>query len=242
MNRQSHEFFRYPRTSHLAWLSGDLPRDDKVLSTAECERFLSAEVVVEEKVDGANLGISLDAAGRPRTQNRGQYLAEPYTGQFSRLRSWLATHEAGLLDILTTDMLVFGEWCAARHSVAYDRLPDWFVAFDVYDRGARRFWDTKRRSSLLTSTGLHGVAAVRQGRFTLEGLRTLLEETPSAYRSGPVEGLVIRRESAGWLEERAKLVQPDFVQGIDEHWRRRTIEWNRLRSASTTGQPEGTHP
>lgn len=54
---------------------------------------------------------------------------------------------------------------------------------------------------------------------------------PSRYRAGPLEGIVIRRDSADWCEERAKLVRADFTQAIGAHWRKRGIEWNRL----TTG-------
>ena len=35
--------------------------------------FLRYELVVEEKVDGANLGISFDENGTIRVQNRGEY-------------------------------------------------------------------------------------------------------------------------------------------------------------------------
>lgn len=52
---------------------------------------------------------------------------------------------------------------------------------------------------------------------------------PSRYRAElPLEGLVVRRESADWCEARAKLVRPDFAQAIDTHWRKRAIEWNRV--------------
>ena len=234
MNLRPPELFRFPRTSHLAWIAPDSPRDDKVMSSAECERFLSGEVVVEEKVDGANLGISLDETGMLRVQNRGQYLAQPFAGQFSRLRSWLVMHEAGLLSILTPDLILFGEWCAARHSVLYDGLPDWFLAFDVYDRRAEAFWDTKRRDAIVARVELCTVAILARGRFAFEDLRSLLDSAPSTYRAGPVEGLVIRRESRGQVDARAKLVRPDFVQGIGEHWRRRAIEWNRLAPPSST--------
>ena len=37
----------------------------------------TGDVVVEEKLDGANLGLSLAADNTLRAQNRGQYLAEP---------------------------------------------------------------------------------------------------------------------------------------------------------------------
>ncbi|NKC14499.1 MAG: DNA ligase [Gammaproteobacteria bacterium] len=236
MSPRSPELCRFPRTPHLAWLAADAPRGDKVMSPAECQHCLSGDVVVEEKVDGANLGISLHDTGTLRVQNRGQYLEQPYAGQFSRLRGWLAMYQTGLLSILTPDLTLFGEWCAARHSVGYDRLPDWFVAFDVYDRRAEGFWDTERRDAIVANAGLHSVAILTRGRFALQALRSLLDSAPSAYRSGSVEGFVIRRESGGWLDERAKLVRPDFVQSIGEHWRRRAIEWNLLSASSNQRQ------
>jgi hypothetical protein len=54
-------FFRFPHTPHLAWLGQGEPRDDKVLSADGSLNLLSADVVLEEKVDGANLGFSLSA-------------------------------------------------------------------------------------------------------------------------------------------------------------------------------------
>ena len=65
-------FFRFPHTPHLAWLGEGVPRDDKVLSPPEVAVLLGADVVVEEKLDGANLGISLSPEGEVRAQNRGQ--------------------------------------------------------------------------------------------------------------------------------------------------------------------------
>ena len=87
------EFFRFPHTPHLAWLGHDEPRGDKRLSHAQAHELLSDDVVVAEKIDGANLGFSLDDSGRLRVQNRGQYLVEPFHGQFTRLsvdpRPWI---------------------------------------------------------------------------------------------------------------------------------------------------------
>ena len=71
-------FFRFPHTPHLAWLGAGTPRDDKVLAADEAAALLAGEVVVEEKLDGANLGISLAEDGALRLQNRGQYLHPPY--------------------------------------------------------------------------------------------------------------------------------------------------------------------
>lgn len=223
-------FFRFPTTPHLAWLAKDgVPRDDKVLSPAEVQALLSGEVVVEEKLDGANLGLSLASDGTLRAQNRGQYLDEPHAGQFARLPAWLTQHEIGLSTVLRPELILFGEWCAARHSLDYSTLPDWFLLFDVYDRSTRLFWSTTRRDVLAAEAELATVPRVQTGHVTLAALKQLVMSAPSRYRAGlPLEGVVVRRESADWCEARAKLVRPDFTQAIETHWRKRSIEWNQV--------------
>lgn len=222
------EFFRFPHTPHIAWLGEGEPRNDKVLASDDVGALLADTVVVEEKLDGANLGLSVSREGEIRAQNRGQYLIEPFGGQFSRLAAWLAQHRYTLLDHLPPDLILFGEWCAAKHSLDYGELPDWFLVFDVYDRAAGRFWSTTRRNELATRLGLSTVPRLFRGRATLRDLQNLLEQSPSAYRSGTPEGIVIRSEDEHWILSRAKLVRAEFTQAIAEHWRSRAIEWNQL--------------
>jgi ATP-dependent RNA circularization protein (DNA/RNA ligase family) len=224
------DFFRFPHTPHLAWLGEGTPRDDKVLSLAEADVFLVGEVVVEEKLDGANMGISFCPDGDVRVQNRGQFLQLPMRGQFEKLHGWLRPRVDLLFDALGEDLILFGEWCAARHSIDYERLPDWYVVFDVYDRKKRRFWSTTRRNVLATQLDFTFVPKLHQGHISLKSLKDFVQTQSSAYRNGSLEGVVVRRESADWLESRAKLVRPDFVQSIGEHWSQRRIEWNGLFS------------
>jgi ATP-dependent RNA circularization protein (DNA/RNA ligase family) len=226
------DFFRFPHTPHIVWLGEGIPRDDKELSRAEAEQLLEQPVVVEEKVDGANLGFSVGENGELRAQNRGQYLARPYSGQFSRLNTWLATREGTLFDALGESLILFGEWVAAVHSLDYHRPPDYFLVFDVYDRQAQRFWSTARRDALATDLGLHVIHRVGSGRYRLDKLEQMLENTASAYRDGPCEGLYIRQEDENWLTARAKLVRPDFAQSIAEHWRSRPLRWNMVNGRS----------
>lgn len=222
-------FFRFPHTPHLIWLGNGAPRDDKVLSAAEATELLAGDVVVEEKLDGANLGLSLAPDGSLRVQNRGQYLLAPYAGQFLRLPTWLAQHSEALCSVLDPNLILFGEWCAARHSLEYVALPDWFLLFDVYDRQKERFLSTERRNLLAADAGLVTVPQILHGKTTISALRQLIETTPSHYRSGGgLEGIVIRKESKDWCECRAKLVRPDFTQTIDVHWRKRAIQWNHI--------------
>lgn len=232
MRSVKHDFYRFPHTPHIAWLGEGSPRDDKVLAPNEVAALLSGPVVVEEKLDGANLGFSSVPDGRLRAQNRGQYLIEPYAGQFQRLPEWMALHATGLADALGETLIAFGEWCAARHSLDYSALPDWWLLFDVYDRREGRFWSTHRRNELASALGLAAVPRLADGRQTVATLVGGLGHWNSRYRNGGLEGVVVRREDDDWLQARGKLVRANFTQAIDGHWRSRKLEWNRVRWAS----------
>ena len=223
-------FFRFPHTPHMAWLASGAPRDDKVLSPAEVAELLAGDVVIEEKLDGANLGLSVSADGVLRAQNRGQYLLQPFNGQFARLGPWLAAHEDKLFDALGANLIAFGEWCAARHSLNYASLPDWWLVFDVYDRATGQFWSTARRDAWAAQLGLITVPKLHTGHVDMNQLQECVHVRHSQFRQGPLEGIVIRRENVEWLEQRAKLVRADFTQAIEGHWRSRALQWNRVAS------------
>jgi ATP-dependent RNA circularization protein (DNA/RNA ligase family) len=227
------EFFRFPHTPHVKWLGAGDPRGDKVLSPTEASYLLAGPVVVEEKLDGTNVGFSIAHSGAIQAQNRGQFLSQPFTGQFSRLNSWIALHGDNLSGSLPPSLILFGEWCTARHSLNYDKLPDWWLMFDVYDRASARFWSTTRRNELAAKMQLAVVPRIKSGHTTLEQLESCLTEEASHYRTGNVEGLVVRSEDGLWLTARAKLIHPDFTQAISEHWRTRSIEWNSVNTLSS---------
>lgn len=229
-NKLMTDFFRFPNTPHLLWLGKGQPRDDKILSDQEIIALLQNEVSIEEKLDGANLGISLDEHGELRAQNRGQYLPQPFSGQFSRLNSWLGQHGETLKQVLTPELILFGEWCAARHSLDYNKLPDWFLLFDIYDRKAGKFWSIARRNALAQQLSFTTVPFLKHTKITCDQLVQLLDDTQSRYRNGKVEGVVIRSDSPLWNENRAKLVNREFVQAIEDHWRGRAIEWNLVKN------------
>jgi len=67
------------------------------------------------------------------------------------------------------------------------------------------------------------------GRTTLAELTQALQNR-SRFRYGPMEGVIVRSEDSSWLHERGKLVRAEFTQHIDEHWRSRRMEWNRLQT------------
>lgn len=219
----SDQFFRFPHTPHLAWLGSGQPRDDKVYGRDEMKIFLSSEVLIEEKVDGANFGISFDSEGNLRLQNRGAYLEYQRPAQFSKVNPWLERRIDKLFDLLGDRLIVFGEWCAAKHSLDYTNLKDWFLGFDVYDRKVDRFWSSARRDSLFHEVEITPVQPIVHGCFDFDELIDILHKQKSAYRNGQIEGLYLRKEDENFLMSRAKLVHPDFTQQIGVHWRRQLL-------------------
>ena len=195
------------------------------MSEYERNEFLQHTIIIEEKVDGANLGISFDANGNIRTQNRGAYLHLPSTGQWKILFNWLYPRIDTLFDRLTDRLILFGEWCYAQHSVSYDRLPDWFLGFDVFDKSAAKFFSCTRRNEILQALDIFNVPVVKTGHFNIHELTSLLSQ--SQLSNIPAEGLYLRIDRGDWLEQRAKLVHPAFIQSVNQHWSRSDIKANR---------------
>ena len=224
----STDFFKYPSTSHLALLGDMSVRGDKVMSKSERDVFLQHELIIEEKVDGANLGISFDTDGNIRAQNRGCYLHLPNSGQWKNLAGWLAPRMDTFFDNLGDRYILFGEWCYAHHSVIYDRLPDWFLGFDIYDKQVGNFLAVGMRDKLFRKIQVEHVPFITRGRFTLAEIKSLLSR--SKLGNQPAEGICIRYESDDYLVNRAKLVRPSFIQEMGQHWSRSGIRKNRLGS------------
>ena len=84
--------------------------------------------------------------------------------QFSQIENWVARYEPQLLGLLccadggNSDAALFGEWCYARHSIAYTKLPGYFVAFDYYVNGG--FLGRADFHRALASTGIPVVPVI----------------------------------------------------------------------------------
>jgi len=131
--------------------------------------------------------------------------------------------------VTLSDRYIFlGEWCYAQHSVFYNRLPDWFLAFDMYDRESLRFLSSTRRDRMIEKLQVSKVPSLARGKFSFPELDNLLSQSKLADQ--PAEGIYLRFDQGDWLGQRAKLVRPAFVQAIDQHWSRSTLKLNRLRS------------
>jgi hypothetical protein len=217
------DFVKFPHTPHLAWLAPKQLRDDRVLSESEISAFLRNEVVIEEKVDGANIGISVSSDNTLSVQNRGTIVERPAPVQFQPLWNWLGSRSDELITALGQNLILFGEWCYAVHSIRYDRLPDWFIGFDIYDRATGAYFAADRRNEMLSTLNLYSVPRIAKGHFSLLQVTKLLEDSELAFGSSKIEVLYPRQEGRGWLEQRVKIVQSEFTQSITSHWSSRPL-------------------
>jgi hypothetical protein len=210
-------------------------------------------LVVEEKLDGANAALSFQH-GELMLQSRGHYLTGGYRERhFALFKTWAACHQQALHERLGDRYVVYGEWLYAKHTVFYDRLPHYFLEFDVLDTAGGNFLSTEARRELLRALPLCSVPVLHEGiapslqqlwemigpslykspawreRLRVEAEKhqldpqRALEETDSEDLS---EGLYLKVEEDGIVKERYKLVRPSFLTAVldsGSHWLSRPI-------------------
>ena len=245
---------KYPRTPHL----GDSrvqPGDEP--ARVDCSHLSGCHLVIEEKVDGANAGLSFDEAGSLLLQSRGHYL----TGggrekHFALFKSWASCHQKALHQRLGSRYQLYGEWLYAKHTIFYDRLPHYFLEFDLFDRERNLFLDTPSRQAVLEGLPVVSVPVLFQGPAP-ESLNSWIR--PSLYKSedwwcrlalaarelnlnpdrvqhetdpSPLsEGLYLKVEGQGQVLARYKYVRSSFLTRVldsETHWLDRPVLPNQL--------------
>jgi len=222
-------FVKFPQTPHLLSLEPQKLRNDKLMNAGERAAFFGTTISVEEKVDGTNIGFSLSQEGSVLVQNRGSYIDSKSHVQFKKLKSWIKEHERDLLEILFPNRILYGEWCYAKHTIPYDLLPDWFLAFDIFEPDSGCFVSRDVRHNILKSFKIHEVPFIGKMIFDTENQIFDLVERRSSLYNGPVEGIYLRLEDGSYLLKRAKVVRPEFIQSIEQHWTRNALVLNGLR-------------
>lgn len=209
---------KYPRTPHLPFSPG-ASSDDVFLS--DLSRFEGLEVVVTEKLDGENCGMSRE---RIHARSENSPSRAPWRSMVNRIWSEVR-HD------IPDSWKLFGENMYAVHSLRYECLPSYFILFGILDEENNTIlsWDeTEQWASLL---GLEVAPVIWRGVFNEKTLRGIIPPKTSAFATGTPaapEGVVIRVASAFNADEFgssvAKWVRPNHVQ-TDEHW---TRTWEKL--------------
>jgi hypothetical protein len=224
-------------------LGSRLQNGDEDLEAVPFEKLSGKYLIVEEKIDGANSGISFDPDTLElRLQSRGHYLTGGWRERhFNLFKQWAAAYESALLSRLEDRYIAYGEEMYAKHTEFYDQLPHYWMEFDVFDKHTNTFLSTAKRRDFWSGLPVVSVPVLATGKFeTLEELVSLIR--PSLYKSQAwktrlvdaaqdqnldveqvlkqtdpsnlAEGLYIKVETDAATVERYKYVRSDFVQQI----------------------------
>ncbi len=234
--------YKYPRTPHLE--GSRFQPGDEELDCLPFSQLAGRFIVVEEKLDGANSGISFDSAGSLLLQSRGHYLdGGARERQFGLLKTWASAHQQALWELLGDRYVLYGEWLYAKHTIFYDALPHYFFEFDMLDAQSGEFLATDRRHKLLQGSPLvsvpvlwsgeakslaHLQSLVRTSLYKSDEWRERLRETCHENKqkhelvqqqtddSDLAEGLYLKVEENGRVVERYKFVRASFLQAVEE--------------------------
>ena len=141
-----------------------IQKGDEDLKAVSFSEIAGQHIVIEEKCDGANSGISFRAPGDIVLQCRGHELrGGPRERHFALFKSWAHTYHNIWWEVLGTRYIMYGEWLFAKHTEFYDRLPHYFMEFDIFDKECELFLSTPRRWAMLENTGVVSVPVLYQG-------------------------------------------------------------------------------
>jgi len=207
---------KYPRTYHLPFSPG-VTSDDRMLS--DYSHLLGPDVVVTVKMDGECTTLYRDGLHARSAE---------YTPHPSR-----ALHARIAYEIPET-WRICGENLYARHSIAYQDLPSYFMVFSIWDGLRCLSWDETVEWS--TMLGLHTVPVLYRG--TEPPLKALCGSPPGTlgeYGGNEMEGWVIRLADSFPLgtfrRSVAKYVRADHVR-THGHWMRSAVVANGLQQGT----------
>jgi len=202
---------KYPRTPHLPFSMGRTS-DDKVLKTLK--HFDGREVVATVKMDGENTTMYNDA-----------YHARSIDSRHHPSRDWLARFHATIAHDIPNGYRICGENLFARHSIAYDNLPSYFMGFSVWDGVKALSWDDTLE--FLELLGITPVKELYRGLFDEQVLQDLAKNLDTETNEGFVVRIADSFDYTDFGTSVAKWVRASHVQ-TDTHWMHGEIIPNRV--------------
>ena len=236
----NYSIYKYPKTYHLE--GSGMPKSKKAKDKIPFKAIASRHLVVEEKMDGANVAISFNDAGELLLQSRGHYLiGDERTKHFSLFKQWAYNSIEELYLVLGDRYILYGEWLYAKHTIFYNNLDSYFLEYDVLDRETEEFLDTLSRHRLLQDLAVASVpvlysgipnnyqeitSLVGQSKFIttrhIETLKTICQQKNLNLKltlqqtdtTTLMEGLYIKVEENGIVCDRYKYIRKDFITTI----------------------------
>lgn len=217
------ERFKYCRTYHFPWSPG-IMNDDKIYKNPGAF-FQCRECILTVKMDGENSCLYSDGYTHARSIDSAHHVS----------REWLKNFWAERCYELPSGWRMYGENLYAKHSIKYESLDSYFMAFSIFDDKNRRLdWD-----EFLIWCGLIGVTPVKSIlRFSPmdrdnERWDDVIKNTFKDVIQRGDEGVVMTTTAGfdyrDFSEHLIKAVRPNHVQ-TDKHWRFGEMILNELGS------------
>jgi len=122
--------------------------------------------------------------------------------------------------------IIYGEFLKWKHSIYYDRLPSWIVAFDVLELKMRRFLSRREKEEFLSQYGIPVAPLICEAEITRkEDLIGFLDRQSEFSTRSKIEGVVVKNYRKQIM---GKIVSYEFLTGIEKHWTKKKREMNRL--------------
>lgn len=228
---------KLPRTLHIE--GSRLSKGESDPDAIEFNKLKGEFLVIEEKVDGTGVSISLDSRFDLKINHRNS----PAVGkEFSQLYAWAEKNWEELLFLLGERYVLFGEWMHNKHTIYYDNLPQYFLESDIYDTQRKIWLSTLARNNLLKGhdyikqvpviaafkpsainqiTQLVGKSIYQTNNWKSNLLNkcAMLGANPEVImketdQSGLMEGLYIKHEDDHQVIGRYKYVRYEFLKSI----------------------------
>ncbi len=220
---------KYNRTFHFPFSPG-ASNDDKIATSMD--KLIGVPIVITEKMDGSNTSLEADGC-YART-----HAGAPTHASFDQLKALHASIKYLIPDFIQ----LFGEWCFARHSIEYNKLPGYFLLFNVRELTmASPYWYSWKEVEMWAEEiGVPTVPVLFKGEVSSEKeLKELVESFMNQPSScgGIREGVVVRVAKEFYDDDFSfcvmKCVRANHVQ-TSEHWKDQEIIKNKLITNSGT--------
>ena len=154
-------YVKYPKTFHIP-TSPNLQNDDRRIDSMD--NFIGKRVIVSIKCDGENTNFYRDHI-HARSVDSKDHLS----------RHWVKGFHAGIKRDIPEGWRICGENCYALHSIYYNKLPSYFLAFGIYDENnVCLSWDeTKEFCELLD---IHTVPVIYDGIYDAEKIQQAYDD------------------------------------------------------------------
>lgn len=170
-------------------------------------------VIVQEKLDGSNVGVALHD-GQILALGRSGYLAQtaPYE-QHQLFAAWVREREQRFRMVLAPGERIVGEWLAQAHGTRYALRHEPFVAFEIMVGETRLLFETVQRR--LESGGfiMPHLLGWDARAISLDEAGAMLGHYGHHGALERAEGMVYRVERQGKVDFLAKYVRSDKQPG-----------------------------